>query len=85
MNTLERFEKHFKNSLSFIANGSTKKPYSSEQAVKIMVKLISTHIIDMMKENRHISIIAIRRMFNFIRLFIYLVNQDPKIQEEMDA
>jgi len=49
----------------------------------IMLKLIGTHIVDMMKENRHVSIIAIRRVFNFIRLFIYLISKDDSIQKLM--
>lgn len=79
VNTSERFEKHFVNSLSFIANGSTTKPYNHESVLEVMPKLISTHIIDMMKENRHISIIALRRVFNFIRLFAHLAAKDAKI------
>lgn len=79
VNTKERFEKHLSASLSFIANGSTSKPYNHESVLEVMPKLISTHIIDMMKENRHISIIAIRRVFNFIRLFAHLVSKDDKI------
>jgi len=38
----------------------------------------------MMKEKRHVSIIAIRRLFNFIRLFDYLQAKDPKIQETIN-
>ena len=85
VNTKERFEKHLSSSLSFIANGSTSKPYTHESVLEVMPKLISTHIIDMMKENKHISIIAIRRVFNFIRLFAYLESKDDKIQEELNS
>jgi hypothetical protein len=85
VNTIERFEKHLCNSLSFIANGSTTKPYNHESVLEVMPKLISTHIIDMMKENRHVSIIALRRVFNFIRLFAHLAAKDAKIQQELDA
>ena len=85
VNTAERFEKHLCNSLSFIANGSTTKPYNHESVLEVMPKLISTHIIDMMKENRHVSIIALRRVFNFIRLFAHLAAKDAKIQQELDA
>jgi hypothetical protein len=83
-NTKERFETHFHNSLCYIANGSTKKPYSHQQAMNIMLKLIGTHIVDMMKENRHVSIVAIRRVFNFMRLLLHLMQQDPKIQADVD-
>lgn len=62
-----------KNSMSFISKGSIKKPYTSACVLEIMPKLISTHIIDMMKENRHLSIIAIRRLMNFIRIFKWFI------------
>jgi hypothetical protein len=51
----------------------------------MMTKLITTHIVDITKENRFISIVAIRRLINFIRLFLYLIEKDPSIQEKMDA
>ena len=50
-----------------------------------MPKLMMTHIVDMMKENRHVSIIAIRRLFNFIRIFSYLIEKDPKLEEIMSS
>lgn len=84
IDTYERFEKHLANSLSFIANGSTKKAFNHESVLEVMPKLIATHIIDMMKQTRHISIIAIRRMFNFIRILLLLIDKDSKIQEIME-
>ena len=84
IDTKERFEKLIQNSMSYIANGSTKKPYTHESVLEVMPKLIITHIVDMMKENRHASIIAIRRLINFIRLFQYFIDKDPKIQECID-
>lgn len=65
--------------MSFIANGSVKKGYTHENVIEIMPKLMITHILDMMKENRHTSIIAIRRLMNFIRLFRYFIEKDEKI------
>jgi hypothetical protein len=69
VDTYERFQKHIQNSLSFIANGSTSKPYNHENVIEVMPKLIFTHILSMVGENIHVSIVAIRRLFNFIRLF----------------
>ena len=51
----------------------------------MMTKLITTHIDDITKQNRFISIVAIRRLVNFIRLFLYLIEKDPSIHEKMDA
>lgn len=79
VDTLQRFETHIESSLNFICNGDSSKPYNHEQAQKVMLKLIGTHIIDMMKENRHISIVAIRRVFNFIRLFLNIMKKDAKV------
>ena len=50
-----------------------------------MPKLLMTHILDMMKEKRHVSILAIRRLFNFIRIFQYLIERDPKLDEIMSS
>ena len=84
IDTKERFEKHLKNTVKFLTTGSTHKEYTYEQVLELMPKLITTHIVDMMKENRHVSILSIRRLFNFIRVFQYLMAQDPKIEEEMN-
>ena len=78
-----RFEKHFLNTISFICNGSKDKPFKTEQVLEFMPKLLMTHILDMMKENRHVSIVAIRRLLNFIRIFYYLIERDPKLEEIM--
>ena len=79
VNLKERFDTLFENSLRFIMNNSTKKPYTSETALKFMLKLVGTSIIELMKEERHISILAIRRVFNYLRLFAWLMEKDPKI------
>lgn len=84
VDTKERFEKHFLNSISFLANGVANKGFNHENVLEIMPKLIITHVVDMMKENRHISIVAIRRLFNFIRIFHYLASRDEKIQQMMN-
>mmetsp|Transcript_34673 Transcript_34673/g.53119 ORF Transcript_34673/g.53119 Transcript_34673/m.53119 type:complete len:394 (-) Transcript_34673:2675-3856(-) len=84
VDTKERFEKHLFNSVKFITTGSTKKEFNYEHVLEIMPKLITTHIVDMMKENRHLSMLAIRRLFNFIRILLYLMERDPKVQETMN-
>jgi hypothetical protein len=71
--------------MNFISNGSSRKQYTPQQIVEFMPKLIKTHIVDMMKENRHTSILAIRRLFNFIRLFLYFIDKDPKIAENIES
>jgi len=85
VNTLRRFETHVEKSVRFLVTGSTRKELSPEHILEFMPKLINTHVLDLMKENRHISILAIRRLFNFIRLFAYFMNKDPRIQEQMEG
>ena len=80
-----RFDKHFMNSISFICNGSKDIPFKTEQVLEFIPKLLLTHIINMMKGERHVSIIAIRRLFNFIRVFQYLIEKDPKLEEIMSS
>jgi hypothetical protein len=80
----ERFEKHINQTMSFCTIGSTRRPFTGEQAFRFMIKLIGTHIVDMMKENKHMSIVAIRRLFNFIRLLQYFIQKYPEIQEQIE-
>lgn len=77
----ERFETHINKTMSFCSNGSTRKDYNAEQAMQFMLKLIGTHVVDMMKENRHTSVLAIRRLFNFFRILFYFMKRHPKIQD----
>ena len=71
--------------MGFLATGSTRKQYTGVQARTVMLKLIGTHVLDMMKEDVHISIVAIRRLFNFIRLFLYFMKNDAQIEKDMDV
>ena len=84
INTKERFEKYLTNSLSLIANGSTLKPYNHESVIEVIPKIISTHVLNLLKDNQHITINSIRRVFNFIRLWTYLSAKDEKIQSAVD-
>jgi hypothetical protein len=47
IDTFERFEAHINKTMSFCTNGSTRKSYTAEQAMHFMLKLIGTHIVDM--------------------------------------
>ena len=58
-----------KHSLCFIAKGSTTKELTSDLVLEIMPRLIITHMVEMATERKHVSILAIRRLINFIRLF----------------
>jgi hypothetical protein len=47
--------------------------------------LIITHVADLIQEVRHSSVLAIRRLINFIRLFRLLIDLYPEIGVEIDA
>ena len=71
--------------MSFISAGSTRKPFKSSMILEILPKLIITHVADMIQEFRHISILAIRRLINFVRLFRLLMDLYPEISNEIDG
>ena len=81
----ERFEAHVNNTMNFLSNGSTRKNHTAEQAMHFMLKLIGTHVVDILSESRHTSIVAIRRLFNFFRLFFYFLEKHPQIQESIET
>ena len=47
--------------------------------LEIIPKLIVTHVVDLIQEFRHVSILAIRRLMNFIRLFRLLIDLYPEV------
>jgi hypothetical protein len=71
--------------MCFISSGSTRKPFKPAMITEMMPKLIITHVADLIQEMRHSSIIAIRRLVNFIRLFRLLIDLYPEIGTEIDA
>jgi len=50
-----------------------------------MPKIIITHVADLIQEYRHVSILAIRRMVNFVRLFRLLLELYPEVEKEIDT
>lgn len=84
INLHDRFMKLLLKSMCFISTGSTRKQFKSQMILEMMPKLIITHVADLIQEVRHVSILAIRRLINFIRLFRLLVDKYPEVQEEID-
>jgi hypothetical protein len=62
----------------------TRKPFTPEMIVEVMPKLITTHLVDMVGEKHHFSLVAIRRLFNFIRLFRLLFELEPQAEKMVD-
>ena len=48
--------------------------------LEVLPKLIITHMVDMANERKHISILALRRLINFIRLFRLAIELVPGVQ-----
>lgn len=71
-------------SMCFISTGSTRKQFKPQMIMEMLPKLIITHVADLIQEVRHVSILAIRRLMNFIRLFRLLIEKYPEVQEEID-
>jgi hypothetical protein len=71
--------------MAYISSGSTRKPFKPEMILEILPKLIVTHVADLIQEFRHVSILAIRRLMNFIRLFRLLIDLYPNVGEQIDA
>lgn len=84
VNLKERFAKHINNSLAYIACGNSRKPVTDKLVMNVMPKLIITHIAEMMGEERHISILALKRLFNFIRIFKYMLEEFPNAKTMID-
>ena len=81
INPKERFLKLLEHSLSFLIKGSTKKELTPEMIIEVMPKLIITHLVDIATEKNHVSIIIIRRLINFVRLFRILIELKPEVSQ----
>ena len=75
----ERLIQLLKHSLSFIAKGSSKSELKSDMVLEILPKLIITHMVEMANERKHVSILALRRLINFIRLFRLCIELVPVV------
>jgi hypothetical protein len=76
----ERLVKLLSHAICFLTKGSTKKEMTPEMIIEVMPKLIITHIVELIDEKNHVSITAIRRLINFIRLFRLLIELQPSVQ-----
>jgi len=83
-NMKERFHAHFMSSIAFIINGNKHKKVTDDQILDFIPKLLTTHSLAMMDESRHVSIVAIRRLFNFIRIIRYLIQKFPGVTAVID-
>ena len=75
----ERIIHLLKHAICFMTKGSTQKDFESSMVLEIMPKLIITHMVEMANEKKHMSIAAIRRLINYIRLFRLLIELCPQV------
>jgi len=73
-----------KKSICFLTKKDTRKDFTADMVIEVMPKLITTHLVDMVSDNKHISQLAIRRLFNFIRLFRLLISLKPEVEGIVD-
>mmetsp|Transcript_30105 Transcript_30105/g.29355 ORF Transcript_30105/g.29355 Transcript_30105/m.29355 type:complete len:231 (+) Transcript_30105:593-1285(+) len=85
INCKERFIHLLKKSIAFLCTGSTRRPFKHSMVMEVMPKLIVTHIIEMIQQQKHISILALRRLLNFYRLFALFIELYPEIEQEINA
>ena len=80
----ERLVHLLKKSLCILTTGSTRKEFTAKMVIDVMPKLIITHLVSMVDETKHISITAIRRLVNFIRLFRLLIELAPDVEDQIN-
>jgi hypothetical protein len=84
INCKERLIHLLKKSITYICAGSTRKEFTPKMILEVMPKIIVTHIAELIQEFRHVSILAIRRLLNFIRLFRLLLELYPEVESNID-
>lgn len=81
----ERMVHLLKKSLCYLTKKDTRKPFTPEMVVEVMPKLMITAFVDIVSgEKHHMSLVAIRRIFNFIRLFHLLFELQPDSVKQVD-
>jgi len=69
----------------FLSAKSTRKEFHPDMILEILPKLMITHVQNLIKEFTHISILALRRLVNFIRLFHLCIELFPEVRAKLDA
>jgi len=77
----ERFVHLLQHAICYMTKGSTRKGFQPSMVLEIMPKLIITHMVEIVNESKHCSIIAIRRLINFYRIFTMLIEMCPSVKD----
>jgi len=84
INPRERMIHLLKKSMCFLTKKDTRVEMSANMVIEVMPKLLTTHLVDMVSDNTHVSLVAIRRLFNYIRLFRLLIELQPEADKILD-
>lgn len=85
INPRERIETLLRKSMAFLTKKDTRQQFTPEMVVEVMPRLMTTILVDLVSDKHHFSLVAIRRLFNFIRLFRLLIQMQPDAMNIIDA
>jgi hypothetical protein len=81
----ERMIHLLKKSMCYLTKKDTRKPFTADMVVEVMPKLMTTALVDIVSgEKHHMSLVSIRRIFNFLRLFHLLFELQPDAVNHVD-
>lgn len=80
----ERNIKLLKHALCFLTDRSTRKEFRPEMVLEVIPKMLVQHLVDLCDLTRTVSIVAIRRLVNFMRLFRLLMKMYPEVEKTID-
>lgn len=80
----ERFLKLLEHAICYMTKGSTRKDFEHSMVLEIIPKLIITHMVEIVNESKHCSIVAIRRLINFYRIFTMLIEICPSVRKKIN-
>jgi len=73
-----------KKAMCYLTKKDTRMPFTANMVVEAMPRLMTTLLVDLVEQKHHFSLVAIRRLFNFIRLFRLLFELAPEAEKMVD-
>jgi len=70
--------------MGFITQANSKLELTPEMIMGMMPKLIVTHLVEIADEKKHPSVEAVRRLFNFIRLYRIMIELKPETMDKIN-
>ena len=69
--------------MSFLTQGNTRKPYTADSVIELMPKLFISFVVKLVEEKTTLSIEALRRLINFMRLYRMLIELKPEAEKKL--